>query len=211
MEVFTLTPHSFGSNCYVIISRDQSGENVAAVIDPSVEAFRITRLIDEKKARLSFIVLTHGHFDHILKLDALKCATGAEICIHESDAKMLTDPELNASEFFGLDFVSLGADRVLRDGEALPLGRESIEIVHTPGHTPGSVCFDCGSDLVCGDTLFTSGYGRYDLPGGDAKVLFSSLQKLADRRDNPIIHPGHGASCALADADVIRAIRHQNF
>ncbi len=204
MDIIKLKGLSYASNTYVIISGTD-----AAVVDPSVDIKEIKSALDG--AKLRYILLSHGHFDHILTLDALKCATGAEICIHASDAQMLTDPELNASEFFGLDFVSLGADRVLSDGEKLPLGRESIDVVHTPGHTPGSVCFDCGSDLVCGDTLFTSGYGRYDLPGGDARVLFSSLKKLADRRDNPMIHPGHGASCSLADADVIRAIRQQSF
>ena len=150
-------------------------------------------------------------FDHILKLDSLRAQTHAEVCIHSADAEMLTDPELNGSEFFGLEFASLGADRVLENGEALPLGKESIEVISTPGHTPGSVCYDCGDKLVCGDTLFTSGYGRYDLPGGDAATLFKSLKKLSERRDDPMIYPGHGAFCALSDADVIRAIRQQSF
>ncbi len=204
MDIIKLKGLSYASNSYVIIS---GGEG--AVVDPSVDVKEIMNALNG--AKLRYILLTHGHFDHILKLDSLRCETGAEVCIHKADADMLKDPDLNASAFFGLDFASLGADRLLSDGDKLPLGREIIEVVHTPGHTPGSVCFDCGYDLICGDTLFTSGYGRYDLPGGDARVLFSSLKMLADRRDNPMINPGHGASCSLADADVIRAIRHQNF
>ena len=204
MDIIKLKGLSYASNSYVIIS---GGDG--AVVDPSVDVKEILNALNG--AKLRYILLTHGHFDHILKLDALKCETKAEICIHKDDEEMLTDPELNASEFFGIDFASLGADRALNDGDILQLGREIIEVIHTPGHTPGSVCYECGNDLVCGDTLFTSGYGRYDLPGGDARVLFASLKKLADRRDNPMIHPGHGASCLLADADVIRAIRQQNF
>ena len=204
MDIIKLKGLSYASNSYVIIS---GGDG--AVVDPSVDVKEILNALNG--AKLRYILLTHGHFDHILKLDALKYETKAEICIHKYDEEMLTDPELNASEFFGIDFASLGADRALNDGDILQLGREIIEVIHTPGHTPGSVCYECGNDLVCGDTLFTSGYGRYDLPGGDARVLFASLKKLADRRDNPMIHPGHGASCLLADADVIRAIRQQNF
>ena len=202
MDIIRLKGVSYASNCYVITS---GGDG--AVVDPSVDIGEIKKTLGG--AKLRYILLTHGHFDHILKLDSLRCETRAEVCIHEKDTEMLTDPELNASEFFGLEFASLGADRELCGGDILPLGRESIEVIHTPGHTPGSVCFDCGSDIICGDTLFKSGYGRYDLPGGDPRVLFASLKALANRRDDPMIHPGHGDSCRLSNAAIIRSIRNQ--
>ncbi len=204
MDIIKLNGLSYASNTYILISGSDAG-----VVDPSADIKDIKNAIGN--ARLRYILLTHCHFDHILKLDSLRAETRAEVCIHKADADMLKDPALNGSEFFGLDFASLGADRVLEDGEIIHLGTENIEVISTPGHTPGSACYDCGDDLICGDTLFTSGYGRYDLPGGDGNVLFASLKKLADRQDNPMIHPGHGASCALSDADVIRAIRYRNF
>ena len=204
MDIIKLNGLSYASNTYVLIS-----EGDAAVVDPSADIKDIKSAIGE--AKLRYILLTHCHFDHILKLDSLRAETRAEVCIHKTDADMMKDPALNGSEFFGLDFASLGADRILDNGEIIPLGKETIEVISTPGHTPGSVCYYCGNDLICGDTLFTSGYGRYDLPGGDGNILFASLKMLADRRDNPMIHPGHGASCTLSDADVIRAIRYTNF
>lgn len=204
MDIIKLKGVSYASNTYVLISGSD-----AAVVDPSVDIQAIKNALGS--AKLRYILLTHCHFDHILKLDSLRAETRAEVCIHKNDAEMLKDPELNGSEFFGLEFASLGADRLLEDGEIIHLGSETIEVISTPGHTPGSVCYDCGDILVCGDTLFTSGYGRYDLPGGDPNELFNSLNKLAKRNDNPMIYPGHGASCALSDADIIRAIRYKSF
>ena len=201
MDIIKLKGVSYASNTYVIISGSD-----AAVIDPSVEIKEVKGTIGN--AKLRYILLTHGHFDHILKLDSLRCETKAEVLIHSADENMLTDPEINASAFFGLDFSTLGADRALSDGEEILLGREKITVIHTPGHTPGSVCFDCGDAIICGDTVFKSGYGRYDLPGGDPHVLLNSLTRLADRRDNPMIHPGHGESCYLAQATIIQSLRN---
>ncbi len=204
MDIIKINGSSYASNTYVLISGSD-----AAVVDPSSDIKHIKDALGG--AKLRYILLTHCHFDHILKLDSLRAETRAEVCIHKADADMIKDPTLNGSEFFGLDFSSLGADRLLEDGESILLGKETIEVISTPGHTPGSVCYDCGDKLICGDTLFSSGYGRYDLPGGDGNILFASLKKLADRCDNPLIHPGHGASCALSDADIIRAIRYREL
>lgn len=201
MEVFTLTPHSFGSNCYVIISRDHSGENVAAVIDPSVEAFRITRLIDEKKARLSFIVLTHGHFDHIEALDSLRDVTGAPAFIHREDAEMLCDGEKNAYAFFyGKDRRWRDAERLLEDGDKLQLGTDTLKVISTPGHSKGSICLLGDGILITGDTLFADNIGRCDLHGGNMMQMYASLSLLSELDGDLTIYPGHGETNKLSKA-----------
>lgn len=204
MDIIKIAGTGFASNTYIIVA----GSNVA-VVDPSAELTTILAEIGNRT--LSYILLTHGHFDHILCLDSLKEHTNAKVYIHKNDADMLQDTSLNASNWFGMNFFAQCADYTLADNDILQLDNEEIKVISTPGHTPGSVCFDCGDFIICGDTLFSNSYGRYDLPGGNPHVLFSSLQKLAQIKCDPMIHPGHGASCALSDADIIRAIRKNNF
>lgn len=204
MDIIKLNGTGFASNTYIIISG-----NEAAVVDPSAS---LSSIFDATgNLVIKYILLTHGHFDHIMTLDNLSTATGAQILIHQSDLKMPSDISINASGFFGLNICSSASLLGLDDGDRIKLDQEELSVISTPGHTPGSVCFDCGEFIVCGDTLFTHGYGRYDLPGGNPQDLLNSLHKLADIKNNPMIHPGHGASCALADADFIRAIRNNNF
>lgn len=204
MDIIKLDGKGFASNTYILIS----GQD-AAVVDPTAKVSEIQSRLGSLKLR--YILLTHGHFDHMLSLDSLRAAFKCDVYIHEGDASMLADPSLNASEFFGMDFASLGADCLLHDGDTISLGKEEVKVISTPGHTPGSVCYDCGSDIICGDTLFSSGYGRYDLPGGDPRELFKSLSKLAEINTNPMMHPGHGMSVHLNDADIIRTIRNNIF
>ena len=203
MKIKAVCPYSFGANTYLIVSGSHS-----FVVDPAASVEAIMSAVADEGAVLDGILLTHGHFDHTVSLDTLRRATATKAYIHEDDAVMLTDGRKNAFyTFYGKECVHAPAEHLLTDGEMIRLGDEEIRVIHTPGHTPGSVCYDCGEFIICGDTLFSHGYGRYDLPGGDPQVLFSSLKKLADINKNPVIHPGHGASCTLAEADVIRAIK----
>lgn len=196
MEIYTLSPLSFGSNCYVLIS-----EHSAAVIDPSVDADKIIRIVKEKDAVLELIILTHGHFDHVLSLDTLRTKTSSPALIHKDDAEMLSDGDKNAHTFFfGYDRKWRNAERLLDDGDKINLGGEVIEVISTPGHSKGSICLLCGDKLITGDTLFANGYGRYDLHGGDANTLAYTLSSLRDLDRKLTIYPGHGGSTTLGHA-----------
>ena len=201
MEIFNLFPGSFASNCYILIA---NGE--AAVVDPSASAHTILEEIERRGAKLQCVLLTHGHFDHILTLDELRDASGAPVYVHEADAEMLPDSEKNAFlYFFGTSRAWRPADKTLADGERLVLGGEEICVIHTPGHSKGSVCYLCnGEFLVTGDTLFDGNIGRSDLYGGDTSELLASLYKLRTLPRNLTIYPGHGTSARLGvSLDVI--------
>ncbi len=197
LQIKNLYPGSWGSNCYLLTV----GEH-AAVVDPSADAKAILNALKIAGARLEMILLTHGHFDHIVSVDSLRDATGAPVLIHKDDAGMLTDARKNAFyTFFRMERTYRAPDETFSDGEILTLGEESIRVIATPGHSAGSVCFDCnGEFLLTGDTLFAEGYGRYDLYGGDASVLFHSLRQMRALPQNLTIYPGHGDSARLGDA-----------
>ena len=197
MEILNLYPGSFGANCYCLFD---GGD--AIVIDPSTDADTILREINQRGAVLRMILLTHGHFDHVLSADRLRDMTGAPLLIHNEDAEMLTDANKNAFRyFFGSDRVWRAAERTLTDGETITLGDTVITVVHTPGHSKGSVCYLTDKDAVfTGDTLFGGDIGRCDLWGGDESELFRSLQKLRKLSPKLTIYPGHGASALLSDA-----------
>ena len=197
MDVYNLFPGSFGSNCYLLISGNQ-----AAVVDPSADADVILQKIAEKDATLQYILLTHGHFDHICSLDALREKTGVPAYIHKGDADMPSDSLKNAfSIFFGQSRSYRAPEKILADGDVLTLGGEDIRVLHTPGHTEGSVCYLCGDKLLLtGDTLFDRGFGRYDLYGGDPFKIRRSLERLALLDRSLTIYAGHGSPTDLGDA-----------
>ncbi len=196
LDIYNLMPSGFGSNCYVLIVGSS-----AAVVDPSVDAGKILSFISEKSAVLEFIVMTHGHFDHITDLDNLRDMSGAPAYIHKDDNEMLSDGKKNAyAFFFGQNKSWRSAEKLLENGDILTLGGETIKVISTPGHSKGSICLLCGNKLITGDTIFANGFGRYDLYGGDVNELASSISSLRSFDRNLTIYPGHGDAAKLGNA-----------
>lgn len=199
MRIVNLFPGSVGSNCYLV---EDSGE--ALIIDPSASASAILRRLREDGCTPVGILLTHGHFDHVMSVDTLRQAEpNLKVYIHESDAPMLTDADKNAfALFFGQDRVWKEADVFLTDGQAITVGNATLTVVHTPGHSPGSVCYLCAEEgvMFTGDTLFADNIGRCDLWGGSYAVIRQSLKHLRDFDGTLTIYPGHGDTNKLSRA-----------
>ncbi len=196
MKICTVCAESFGANTYLLIS-----DSHALVIDPTVSVSAILNAVREEDAFLEGILLTHGHFDHVISLDHLRAASGVEAYIHEEDAIMLTDGKKNAFyEFFHQERTYRPAEQLLTHGQTITLGEETITVLHTPGHTQGSVCYLCEDFLVTGDTLFAESFGRCDLWGGNIEQMRASLSQLRDLDGTLTIYPGHGGPSRLRDA-----------
>ncbi len=184
-QMKTLTVGMLGTCCYILW--DDTAES-CAVIDPGDEPERIREACEGR--RIEAILLTHGHFDHIGGVKEL-AKDGAEIVIHREDAPMLVNPELNACGMIGQLITAPKATRLIREGETLHCAGLTLTVLHTPGHTPGGVCYQVGDALFTGDTLFHGGYGRTDLPGGSMRQLADSLRRLSAIVPGKDIYPGH--------------------
>lgn len=195
MKIKQIPAAGFASNCYLVWDENTSA---AAVIDPSAAVEDILSELHEHSLKLQYILMTHGHFDHILSLDALRDATGAPAAIHEADADMLLDPLKNVSAFFlHKNHIYRPAERILSDGEILSLGETKLRVTAMPGHSPGSVVYAETTNLFVGDLLFDGSIGRTDLPGGDSLAMRDSLARLCSMGDFDL-YPGHGAVTTLA-------------
>ena len=196
MHVVRVEAQSMGANTYLIVSGTH-----ALVVDPAVSVTAIASAAGNVGASIDGILLTHGHFDHVLSLDTLRKAFPVPAMIHKSDAPMLTDGKKNAFyTFYGQERVFGAADVTFEDGEQILLGEETLRVIHTPGHTAGSCCFLCGDDLVTGDTLFADTIGRCDLYSSNVTQMRASLARLQTLDQNLRIHPGHGMGERLGAA-----------
>jgi len=176
--------------CY-ILGCEATGKGV--VIDPGGDEERILAHIRVHGLTIEYIINTHGHPDHTVGNRFLKEKTGAMVVMHRLDAEMLRDPE--ARKFFkelGYPGEPFPPDKLVVDGDTLPMGNYSLKVIHTPGHTPGGICIYCAGHLFTGDSLFVGAAGRVDVPGGDFTTLMRSLEaKIAILPDETIVWPGH--------------------
>jgi glyoxylase-like metal-dependent hydrolase (beta-lactamase superfamily II) len=181
-----------GSNCYILGER---GEGV--VIDPGVDCREILDVAAQEGLAIRLILMTHAHVDHILSADELRDRTGARVAVHKADARSLGNTLLNGSGLFGMKNTFRDADILLEDGQVAEAGGMRLEILHTPGHTPGSICIRAGDMLFSGDTLFRMSIGRTDLGNGDYDDMMASLKKLMLLEDDLKVYPGHGTGTTI--------------
>lgn len=191
IDIYRLETEPFGTNAYMLICRE-SGESIL------IDAPGSADLIAEKLAgsAVQYILITHGHMDHITALEELQAKLGAPVAVHAGDAAMLP----------------LKADRLLEEGERIFCGKTALEVIHTPGHTAGSISFRAGNYLLCGDTIFPGGPGKTASPEHFRQILASIREKVLILPPETVILPGHGQSSDLkTEGRLIRAFIEGGF
>ncbi len=196
MRIENIVVGQLDVNCYIVAGESSPD---AIVIDPGDEFERIAGLLDDKGLRPGYIVFTHAHYDHVCAAGELKSRYGAPIVMHEEerDTYRMTK-ELCMSWGFGEeDFPPAGM--VVKDGGEIVLGDLAFRVIHTPGHTPGSICLYGGKALFTGDTLFKGSVGRTDLPGGSTDMLMASLRKISSLPPETRVFSGHGEETTIGE------------
>ena len=191
MKMDSLQVGMIGTNCYIIW--DETAQNAAAIIDPGGNSEDILAVVKQQALDVKCILLTHGHFDHVLAVpEILKAYPDLPVYITEDDY-----PEARDGGQFGYCMGPVKSIRFYDEGDTVEVGNLKVDVLRTPGHTPGSVTLRVGNALFTGDTLFCTSCGRTDFPGGSFADMQRSLKRLKDLPGNYRVYPGHESSSTL--------------
>jgi hydroxyacylglutathione hydrolase len=195
-KIHTLVVGRLQTNCYVLQS-----ESTAFIVDPGDEPERILRFLNDIAVSPTKIIATHSHFDHVLGVEAIQRGLNIPFLIHRDDLSLLQSMQSRVRQFMGFEVSSPPkVDRFLKDGDTLNLGGEIVKVVHTPGHSPGSISLSGQGFVLTGDALFNQSIGRTDLPGGDLETLVHSIkERLFKLDDQTVVYPGHGPETTIGD------------
>ena len=196
MIVKKLVVGELESNCYILA--DEKTKR-AIIIDPGKEAERILWVVKQNKLKVIYIINTHAHIDHVGANDIIRGKTGASLLIHSADVHLLENSEMNLSTMMNERRKFLPPNKVVKEGDEIKVDQICLQVLHTPGHTPGSICLYAKDERVfTGDTLFAGSVGRIDLPGGSPADLQNSIrEKLLTLPNKVIVHPGHGPDTTI--------------
>ncbi len=195
MKLHTLVLGALGTNCYILA--DETTKD-AIVIDAPDSPEKILCCINENGYHLTGILLTHGHYDHILALRTLKEVTRAPILVHRNGKPFLMDGISNLCHYVGIDWTPVEPDVLLDEGDTITVGTLSFRVLHTPGHTSDCICLTGEGIVISGDTLFLGSIGRVDHPTGSMVQEISSIkEKLMPLPDETVVYPGHGPSTTI--------------
>ena len=189
MKIDKLVVGELQTNCYIVSSQ----KNNAFVIDPGDDVERIKEFLTQRKLNAQFIVNTHGHFDHA----GADADLGLPVYIHEKDSVLVRHPKKNVMSVFFGTFKPVEPARFLKDADTLILDELKFRVIHTPGHSQGSLCLWGEGILFSGDTLFKGGVGRTDFPGASLQLLEKSLEKLSRLDGRASVYPGHGSETTI--------------
>lgn len=199
LEIFDHRPVGpLACNCYIVGDPETKQ---AVLIDPGGDADALAQTIAEKGLTITAIVATHAHFDHVMAAERLRDLTGAPFYLHDEDKPVLQWLEESGRLFLG---VELGpppdVDTGAAEGDRIAAGAVELEVVHTPGHSPGSISLVGDGVIFSGDTLFAGSIGRTDLPGGDQQALLDTVRaKLFELPDETPVYPGHGPATTIGE------------
>lgn len=196
MEIYEVGGGMLGAKAYLLVSQDGAP---GVLVDAGCGFSNLNKEVESHANGIAAVLLTHGHFDHIVSLGKIIEKYDPKIYIHKDDAIMLKDPKENMSDRYTREGISLkDADVIITDGDLLNIGGIKINVMHTPGHTMGSCIFVVDNHGFAGDTLFKGGIGRFDFPHSDYEAMMSSLTKIKNELSvDTIVYPGHGENTTM--------------